>query len=155
MEGDFDWTGIRANTSGAITVTGAPVPGTTDSLSRNVNWLSTIRGRVGYTMSDWLFYATGGAAWGRLSESANQTALGLITWGPFTTSSTRNGWVTGAGVEHALNKNWILRAEYLFYSLSGLSGFGTGSLPGTGIFVDSFGRTNIQTIRAGMSYEFN
>lgn len=161
IEGDTGWTRIRADTSAPLTIGGLPFA-STDALSRNVNWLASIRGRVGYTFGNWLLYATGGVAWGGVQVSATQNQPigngGLIS--AFSASSTRNGWVAGAGGEYALSRNWFVRGEYLFYSLDGVDGtaivnpFG-GALAITGsLFSDAFKRTTVQTVRAGISYKF-
>jgi outer membrane immunogenic protein len=168
VEGDADWTGIKASTTGPLLFNGVPNAGvpfitTTDTLSRNVNWLASIRGRAGYIGGSWLLYATGGAAWGGLQQSATQTlsAPGVSAIWPFSSSTTAAGWVAGAGVEYALNRNWILRGEYLYYSLKGTTGGTTpfiNGVPATGgaggFFSDTFGRTTVQTVRAGISYKF-
>ena len=163
VEDDIDWTSIRASSLGPLTIGGIPnggIAGATsaDSLISNLNWLATIRGRVGYTASNWLFYATGGAAIGGLNQSATQSfsAAGLSAMWPFSTSTTREGWVAGGGFEYAVTNNWILRAEYLFYSLRGANGFGFPiGAPTPLLFADTFGRTEIQTVRTGISYKFN
>jgi outer membrane immunogenic protein len=162
IEGDTDWTGIRADRSAPLTFGGLPFA-STDALSRNVTWLASIRGRVGYTIGNWLLYATGGFAWGGVQVSATQTQpIGngaLIS--AFSASSTRSGWVAGAGGEYALSRNWFVRGEYLFYSLDGVDGTGIvnpfgGALAITGsFFSDAFRRTTVQTVRAGISYKFD
>lgn len=163
VEDDIDWTSIKASSLGPLTIGGIPNGGiggvtTADSLISKLNWLATIRGRVGYTTSNWLFYATGGAAIGGLNQSATQSvsAFGLSANWPFSAPTTREGWVAGGGFEYSMTQNWILRAEYLFYSLRGANRFGfpIGS-PSTTLFADNFGRTEIQTVRTGISYKFN
>jgi outer membrane immunogenic protein len=36
----------------------------------NERWIATLRGRLGYAVDKWLFYATGGVAWARVEETA-------------------------------------------------------------------------------------
>lgn len=162
IEDDIDWTSIKASSLGPLTIGGIPnggIAGVTsaDSLSSNLNWLASIRGRVGYTTSNWLFYATGGAALGGLNQSATQSAsvFGVSAIWPFSAPTTREGWVAGGGFEYAVTRNWILRAEYLFYSLRGANGIGFPIGPNATFFADTFGRTEVQTVRTGFSYKFN
>ena len=70
----------------------------------------TVRGRLGYAPSDWLFYATGGFAWTydrlTLTQLANSTTDMPFLW--------RFGWAAGGGVETAIAPHWTARLEYLF-----------------------------------------
>jgi high affinity Mn2+ porin len=70
----------------------------------------TVRGRLGYAPSDWLFYATGGFAWTydrlTLTQLANSTTDMPLLW--------RFGWAAGGGVETAIAPHWTARLEYLF-----------------------------------------
>jgi opacity protein-like surface antigen len=91
-------------------------------LSR-VNWLTSMRGRIGFTPA-WtmLLYFTGGAAWSEIDNS--EVSLG-------TQNQSKSGWVMGAGVEWApWANNWLVRAEYLNYNFGGVwvGPFGTSDL---------------------------
>ena len=66
-------------------------------------WFGTMRGRAGYTVSNVLFYGTGGLAFGELS---GQT-FGLAE------SHTNLGWTAGVGAEVGLAPNWSAKIEYL------------------------------------------
>jgi high affinity Mn2+ porin len=69
----------------------------------------TVRGRVGYAPSHWLFYVTGGFAWTYNRLTLTQLANGLtekqFLW--------RSGWLAGGGVETAIAPHWTARLEYL------------------------------------------
>lgn len=66
--------------------------------------------RVGWApSSQWLIYATGGYANGRIQTSTPSVATGVAF---DSTSSRHDGWYIGGGVEYALNRNWILGVEY-------------------------------------------
>ncbi len=45
------------------------------AVTEKLDFVSTVRGRVGYTFDHWLFYATGGFAWSqaRFLEDSNST----------------------------------------------------------------------------------
>jgi outer membrane immunogenic protein len=98
LEGDIDWSNINGNTS----------LGCAAGCSVQNNWLSTVRGRVGYAFGSWLPYVTGGLAVGDVNASAAGFA-GM--------DSTQVGWTAGAGVEYALGGNWTAKLEYLRVNL--------------------------------------
>ncbi|MGD9837164.1 MAG: TonB-dependent receptor [Afipia sp.] len=91
-----------------------------------IEWLSTIRGRLGYGFNDRLMvYATGGVAFMRQNETRTQY-IGAKTGGgafdPVNTtvnsftesdSALRTGFVIGGGAEYALGDAWSLKGEYL------------------------------------------
>ncbi|MBX9830204.1 MAG: outer membrane beta-barrel protein [Xanthobacteraceae bacterium] len=89
------------------------------SLSLELQWFGTVRGRVGWTCGergDWLFYGTGGLAYGRVAGTAAFDRLTVpatpLSWG----SETRFGWTAGAGLERAFGP-WAVGLEYLYYDL--------------------------------------
>src|SRR6201989_3394025 len=62
---------------GGFSIFSTPASGVA-SYSESVLPSATLRGRVGYARSNWLFYATGGFAW-----TYNQLALTQLPDGPF------------------------------------------------------------------------
>jgi outer membrane immunogenic protein len=88
--------------------------------SGDVNWIGSVRARLGWTaMPTMLVYATGGAAW------SNVTIQGVDT---LPANQTKNGWVAGGGVEWMpWDDHWSIRAEYLYYRFTSVllgAGFG-------------------------------
>lgn len=88
-----------------------------NDFSQSLDYLGTVRGRVGYTFDRSLFYATGGLAYGRIDNNVNM-------YGPagqlqFTDSSTSTeiGYTVGGGMEYQLQNNWNVGANYLYYDL--------------------------------------
>jgi opacity protein-like surface antigen len=87
-----------------------------------LNYLGTIRGRLGYLVSPTLaVYGTGGLAYGGvisagviLSQRANGSALSFTL--PVHQDSLL-GWAIGGGVEWALTPDWTLKIDYLRYDL--------------------------------------
>jgi outer membrane immunogenic protein len=145
LEADIDGAGIRGSGgyngayTDAVSVTGAPV-----TLSRlavgggqinaGVDWMGTVRGRVGYLFTpSMLVFATGGLAYGgvhadavnsaNMSVSATVAGVQLATIGfPTGTGSanfsdTRVGWTVGGGLEWMFMPSWSLKAEALYYDL--------------------------------------
>jgi len=107
IEGDFDGSGQ----SGSSSVTDAFG---TSLISHRENWLSTVRGRLGWAADRWLFYVTGGAAFENLGHSTTFTTNGgaIVPVGGETV--TRTGYTVGGGVEAALWGNWTGGGEYLY-----------------------------------------
>jgi high affinity Mn2+ porin len=104
----------------------------------------TVRGRLGYSPRDWLFYATGGFAWTydhlTLTQLANGTTDIPFLW--------RFGWAAGAGVEAAIAPHWTARLEYLFTDY----GAATVTFPSMGQrFSSDF---LVSELRLGLNYRF-
>jgi outer membrane immunogenic protein len=104
--------------------------------SGDVNWIGTLRARVGWIpWAATTLYFTGGAAWSTVSISGVDT---------LPATQTKSGWVVGGGVEWALwASNWLVRAEYLNYRF-------TGILLGAALTGDM----TINEVRAGVAYKF-
>jgi outer membrane immunogenic protein len=88
--------------------------------SGDVNWIGSVRARLGWTATPTtLVYATGGAAWSNVSIQGVDT---------LPANQTKNGWVAGGGVEwKPWDDHWSIRAEYLYYRFSSVllgAGFG-------------------------------
>src|SRR5262245_59200395 len=104
IEGDWSWIGAKAThlTTTAIRLT-----------SFDVNWLSTLRGRVGFALDSTLFYLSGGVAFGHIKNSfADLDGDDGGFEFSFTQNQTKAGWTVGAGVEHMFAPNWTARAEW-------------------------------------------
>jgi len=92
VEGDIDWSSAD-DTSGGNTF--------------STPWYGTVRGRLGYGMSNVLLYGTGGFAFG---EGKLQNFFGTEDHSAF-------GWTLGVGGEVGLGQHWSAKAEYLFIKL--------------------------------------
>jgi outer membrane immunogenic protein len=77
--------------------------------SSSLDRVSTVRARIGVTLSPTIAYVTGGWAFGKI---ANVSVIGPRT---FSESGTRSGWTAGGGFEHILTKNWTVKAEVLYF----------------------------------------
>lgn len=104
IEGDWNWVSGKAT---------ATIPSTIAVFaSSDLKWMSTLRGRLGYSVTpSTLLYGTGGVAWARFSD-----AWGSSTNANFTISDeyTRSGWTAGGGVEHMFAPRWTVRVEALY-----------------------------------------
>lgn len=89
----------------------------------DIDWMSTIRARLGYAVSeDLLIYGTGGLAFAHETQLRDQyRANGASSYDPYGTSTslfnvekvsaTRTGFTVGFGGEYALNERWSVSAQ--------------------------------------------
>ena len=103
------------------------------TISANLNWLGTLRGRAGFlVLPDLLLYGTAGFAYGGVSATALHSAVASqvnndagatavasyrSTPGYGKYSGVRTGWTAGGGLEWRVAQNWSLKAEALYYDL--------------------------------------
>jgi outer membrane immunogenic protein len=105
-----------------------------------------------------MIYGTGGVAYG--GGTSNFSAFDSTTGSFFTgsPSSTRVGWVAGAGVEYALTNNWTIRGEYLYADLGSTQftsvGNGAAAVFFPGVFVNAKFDYNSSIFRAAVNYKF-
>ena len=155
VEADWDWTSLGKTDSAPINFGGVPFGVSNTSVTDHINWLASVRGRVGYVMDSTMLYATGGVAWTHQELSGFLQPNNAALVAPYSTSNTKTGWVAGAGIEHIMAAQWIVRAEWLHYGFSGATvadACAAIGCPGTGFI--TYGRTNIDTLRVGVSYLF-
>jgi outer membrane immunogenic protein len=111
------------------------------SASASSDWSSSLRGRLGYSVSNVLVFGTGGVAF------ANRDLI--VTDGVTTVSSsdTQVGYVIGAGLEMKLSPLMSLRGEVLHYGFAEKDfDFPAGRVPV---------RSDETVVRAGLSMHFN
>jgi len=131
-----------------------------ETLSDNVKYLGTVRGRLGWTPAgNWLLYGTGGLAWERVQRSSVDISLDPGFTRTLIEDRPRDhfGWVAGAGVESFIgSSNWIARLEYLHYDFGTVESttVSTSNVPAEPSRTDRGGRQTIETVRAGVSYKF-
>lgn len=108
-DGGVVW-GVEADASlGSISGTSV-CPTATFTCNASINFMSTLRGRVGLPMDNVLAYVTAGAALGNIKRSSTNTGNGNT----LNQSQTALGWAAGAGVEVALDQGWSIGGEYLY-----------------------------------------
>jgi outer membrane immunogenic protein len=114
--------------------------------------LFTFRGRAGYASDQWLFYGTGGFAYGEVRSTTSITVPGVGSVSPDLVRS-RGGWTVGAGVETTLWPGWTGKFEYLFVDLGGFNESFTGIGPLPLVNVSTTVRDN--SLRMGLNYAIN
>jgi outer membrane immunogenic protein len=79
------------------------------------NWVGTVRPRLGIAANNWLFYVTGGLAYGELEHSYMETRPTVASANRMASENvTRAGWTAGGGVAVAFNPQLSLGVEYLY-----------------------------------------
>ncbi len=206
LEADFQGTGIRGasplqgvsyglqpyqgpantvanNSSGAFTSGSVAGAATTvagaSNIQTGVNWLGTVRGRLGFLVTPSLMiYGAGGLAYGGAYAKVSQTAVEnvnhqrcmsnpAISCYPGPAPSVQNlwlgggnqsqalvGWSAGGGAEWMFMQGWSLKAEAIYWDLGRMSvntaGVGGGiNIPAAAGFL---GNTNYAWGRTSVQY---
>src|SRR5262245_48972676 len=152
IEGDLSGTSFSRSSSTVtdVDVGGGLVLPITENATFDLNWLASVRGRLGYTWDRFMVYFTGGAAWANVDF--NQTASILGTqFGTATASGTVSGWVLGGGGEWMFAPNWTVGVEYLHYDFGDISGTAT-ALGVSEAFSTNVG--SVDVVRARLNYKF-
>jgi len=171
LEGDLQAGRINGagNGDGVSTVAGF----STNTLRTNVRqddtikFMTTLRGRLGYSLGNVLLYGTAGLAYAELRSTVSTNfAFDNIAPGTFQVSqsnsnfnSSRIGAAVGGGVEYAFDGKWFLKAEYLYYDLGKTSNtYGVNITANTGFFAAAGYTHNTRwtgnLIRIGLNYRF-
>ena len=174
-EADIDWSDAKGSVSREGTISPiAQIPAAVIAADK-VNWLGTVRARLGYLPTpNLLVFGTGGFAYGEVERSGAYTASrfnsGILI--PFgyqcsanvpcfsgATSNTAFGWTVGGGLEYAIARNWTLRGEYLYVNLESNSFTEAATalpflatVPSS--FTANFSRTKLNIARAALNYRF-
>jgi outer membrane immunogenic protein len=123
LEGDIGPTGLRQSVSFSASSPFAAGQTLTGTYSTAIDWMASLRARLGMTWDRLLAYATGGVAFvgGEVKSSFTLTnsVPGIIFPVPGSSgktsagdSFTKVGWTLGAGVEWAFGNAWTLAGEY-------------------------------------------
>ncbi len=99
------------------------------------SWFGTVRARAGYAFDRALIYATGGLAYGEVSNGFSSS------------DDVSVGWTIGAGVEYAFTNNLTAKVEGLYVNLEQ----DDDDLP----VVAGQDETEFGVIRAGLNYKFS
>ena len=131
------------------------------SSSASTSWLATARGRVGYANDNFLFFATGGAAFTTLKGNFAFSDTFATAAESGSVSNTKTGWTAGGGVEAGFWGNWSIKAEYLYVDFgrvsansTNLTAFGPPPIAfPTNVFTHS-ADLKASIARVGLNYRF-
>jgi outer membrane immunogenic protein len=135
----------------------------------SLNWLSTIRARAGFAVTERLaLFATGGLAIGGIHDSgavALTAGAEAELWSG-SNSTVKVGGVVGGEAEWVLTDRWTAKAEYLWFDLGNANhplncttAVNNGGCANTATVYSSLGNTvssvHGSIIRFGINYRFN
>ena len=146
------------------------------TVRQSLDYLGTVRGRLGYAFDRVLVYGTGGFAYGNVNYDAQFFSNNAAAGNPLAYSGRYNeietGYVYGGGIEYALPTDSFLnffkssavtiKAEYLRYDLGSRSITVSSTNPATGTqfiaaangsYTSRFS-TEGSLVRAGLNYKF-
>jgi high affinity Mn2+ porin len=107
-----------------------------------LDYVGTVRGRVGYVFDRFMPYATAGFAFGHTHADVNVGGEAVI-------GKYQAGWTAGLGLEYALSGNWTAKLEYDYVGLArrtyDLGGFGLAP-----VTVDP----QLHVVKLGLNYQF-
>jgi outer membrane immunogenic protein len=148
VEADFQGTSQKDT----ATVTSVVEFPSTLTTTHKLDWFATARARLGYTNGDWLWYVTGGGAWGRITQDFTETEPTGMVDAAVSGRHTKAGFTVGGGVETHLWGRWTAKVEYLFVDLGHISDSAFDA-PDSVLFT-STSKIEDHIIRAGINYKF-
>jgi outer membrane immunogenic protein len=120
-------------------------------------WFGTVRGRLGYSVGQTLFYATGGYAYGSVKTKISAGGAELASF-----SKTGDGYAVGGGIETPFKllglfgPNWTSKTEYLYVDLGSNSNSFAATVVGFGATtLTSTSSVKEHIFRTGLNYHFN
>jgi outer membrane immunogenic protein len=105
-EADFEASGLGGSSI-------ATLGGVTSSVSSQLTYFGTVRGRLGYAWNNLLLHGTGGWLYGQRRSTVTVGNGALAGLSATSSGSFTNGWTAGAGIEVAFMPNWSVKLEYL------------------------------------------
>ncbi len=186
---EADIQGIAGNQVTRTFAVSVPVPGPlgvaggdaftgTHSVHASLDYLGTVRGRLGWLFTPTLLlYGTGGLAYGGVTLNSVTSVVGTGgynsiafpgAFGAVNFSNTQVGWTAGGGLEWMFMPNWSAKVEYLYYDLgtvrqnfaiasadNNAANFGVVGTPVAIFGGEVRARLNGNIVRAGVNYHFN
>jgi outer membrane immunogenic protein len=145
IENDISWTNIKGDAF--------DIPPFNTNVLNTVEqkWLDTLRGRIGYAWDRVYLYATGGAAFGRVTATAFDTGGSNAS---VSEDHTHIGWTAGAGVEWAFYDRWSVKVEYLHVDLGSKDYFVPPQVVNGFTFQSREISVHDDIVRAGVNYKF-
>jgi outer membrane immunogenic protein len=160
VEADINGTSLKESISANYPDILQTAPNTTwtahnETLTKEIPWLATFRGRFGYAFGKTWLYATGGLAVAQVKASLAYVSSPVLFSNIGSTSVTRSGWTAGAGIEQAFDNHWSVKLEYLYVDLGTLSFLSPNTIPGAaGFFWGTDVKAREQIVRVGLNYRF-
>jgi outer membrane immunogenic protein len=169
-EADWQWAGVEdtarlfscGGQTAAFFVVGGQAFNQCLSDNQKLQSFGTARLRAGVATGEWLWYVTGGAAWGDVKSNLTLSIASVPGLGnpliPGTTiasfSHDQPGWTVGAGIETRLWGGFTAKLEYLYLDLGSYTDTFTipAAAPGATLATTSTSHFTDHIIRVGLNY---
>jgi outer membrane immunogenic protein len=115
IETDVSGMGLKTSFNTAF----AAFPALMVNTNNSIDWYSTFRGRLGWAVGQWLFYGTGGAAYG--GGDLNSTMTSPLTNNILHLNDELFGWVGGGGIEYKWSPTVMLSLNYQYVDLGSVN----------------------------------
>jgi outer membrane immunogenic protein len=154
LDGDYTWADLTGSSSDV-----SPTTGDVAHHSARVDWIATVTGRLGVVFNNnWLLYGKGGAAWAGwhgTTGTFNPTQTTLLN--TLTSSTTRDGWTAGVGIEWGFSPGWSAKLEYDYVGFEQVNFNPTEVSAATGAisFPARSATSNLSMVKGGIDYHFN
>lgn len=152
---------IDASTASTYTLPGST---TVFGAQQDIDYVGTVRAKLGYAADRIAVYATGGLAYGDTSNNYLGDTTAVIGGTAYNVSVSEDtddvGYAVGAGVDYLVTQNFSIGVEYLYTDLGDsklrvdytpIAGTGTGAFVST----DSSSDLDFHTVWAKASFRFN
>jgi outer membrane immunogenic protein len=136
----------RTNIEGEDSIT---MMGYKSDVSHDINYLSTVRARVGVMAGPVLIYGTAGLAMADLDNKIVVSYNGTLV-GRDEQDSWHTGWTVGLGVEYPITPNISIGADYLYIDM----GREEVTMHVAGYPITDKGDLNLNTARLGFKFRF-
>ncbi|KAA0968980.1 porin family protein [Aureimonas fodinaquatilis] len=131
--------------------------------TQDIDYVGTVRAKLGYAADRFAIYATGGLAYGDTKNNylgSATTTIGGTLYNVSVTEDTDDvGYAVGAGVDYLVTQNFSIGVEYLYTDLGDSKlnvDYSLPGLPGVAAFSNSSSSDlDFHTIWAKASYRFN
>jgi outer membrane immunogenic protein len=161
VETDLQGTHLNSSMNGGLTHSPPLTPppaGDFAMTSATIDWYGTFRGRLGWAFGPWMLYGTGGLAYGNVGLNSSFGTLGQATG--VQASSTKVGWVAGAGIDYWISPNLTFNLLYQHVdlgSLSATSGAGPFATAGGTFSISQMVTAHAQfdAVMAGLTWRFS
>jgi outer membrane immunogenic protein len=152
IDGDYTWAGILGTGSDVSTVD-HHIAEHTD----HIDWIATVTGRLGFALNNWLLFAKGGAAWAGWNGNTTQyNAAGTTVLDMASSSSTRNGWTVGGGIEYALAAHVTAKVEYDYvdFSTTNFTASDVSVATGAVTIFQRSATSSLNMVKVGLDYKY-
>ena len=119
VEGTYSWADLDQTRTSAL------IPGKTAAV--DIRHIGTITGKLGWAADRWMIYGKGGVAFGRVHTLDINPAIATT----FDSRVWETGYTLGLGVDYMLLPNWVVGAEFDYYSFSFNRTFTPVGVPGS------------------------